>query len=412
MEKSWRQGYLKGSSLSNLDGAPSVLVDSVTKIYSNGKQALSTVSFEVQAGSFVVLLGPSGSGKSTLIRCIAGLEKVNDGSILFDSSVVSSREVHVKSEDRELSMVFQDYALWPHMTALENVAFALRRRALARPQRRRQAAVMLDRMGLEHLADRYPQELSGGEQQRVALARALVARPGLILFDEPLSNLDANLRERLRVEISTLTREIGATVIYITHDQSEALALADYVGVLDRGRLVQFDKPEELYLKPKTPFVARFTGLAGDLPAVVDSDVDRSLGVVSAVVEKSSLTASANVELKMGEPVRMLIRPAAVHMVTMPRGTIDVEQETLSGTVWDVAFRGIGYEHVVKVFDGNTLSGIFSKERHIRGTEVLLRFDPQGCILFPQSQGEVLSTLREDHVLPDEDIFDEVSQSA
>ncbi len=403
---------MKGSSLSNLDGAPSVLVDSVTKIYSNGKQALSTVSFEVQAGSFVVLLGPSGSGKSTLIRCIAGLEKVNDGSILFDSSVVSSREVHVKSEDRELSMVFQDYALWPHMTALENVAFALRRRALARPQRRRQAAVMLDRMGLEHLADRYPQELSGGEQQRVALARALVARPGLILFDEPLSNLDANLRERLRVEISTLTREIGATVIYITHDQSEALALADYVGVLDRGRLVQFDKPEELYLKPKTPFVARFTGLAGDLPAVVDSDVDRSLGVVSAVVEKSSLTASANVELKMGEPVRMLIRPAAVHMVTMPRGTIDVEQETLSGTVWDVAFRGIGYEHVVKVFDGNTLSGIFSKERHIRGTEVLLRFDPQGCILFPQSQGEVLSTLREDHVLPDEDIFDEVSQSA
>ena len=378
---------MKGSSLSNLDGAPSVLVDSVTKIYSNGKQALSTVSFEVQAGSFVVLLGPSGSGKSTLIRCIAGLEKVNDGSILFDSSVVSSREVHVKSEDRELSMVFQDYALWPHMTALENVAFALRRRALARPQRRRQATVMLDRMGLEHLADRYPQELSGGEQQRVALARALVARPGLILFDEPLSNLDANLRERLRVEISTLTREVGATVIYITHDQSEALALADYVGVLDRGRLVQFDKPEELYLKPKTPFVARFTGLAGDLPAVVDSEVDRSLGVVSAVVEKSSLTASANVDLKMGESVRMLIRPAAVHMVTMPRGTIDVEQETLSGTVWDVAFRGIGYEHVVKVFDGNTLSGIFSKERHIRGTEVLLRFE----LPSRQCQGSPLS---------------------
>lgn len=398
--------------MSDFGGAPSIKVDSVSKVYAGGKRALTDVSFEVEAGSFMVLLGPSGSGKSTLIRCIAGLERVSEGTIQFGSKTVSSKGLHLKSEERELSMVFQDYALWPHMTALDNVAFALKRRALPKSQRKTQAISMLDRMGLMHLSDRYPQELSGGEQQRVALARALVARPGLMLFDEPLSNLDADLRERLRVEISTLTREVGATTLYITHDQSEAFALADYVGVLDRGRLVQLDRPEVLYSKPKTPFVARFTGLAGDLPAVVNS-VESSRSVVSALDGSSWLSAHSNVPLKMGEKVRILVRAAAVKMAPLLASGVDRERGTLSGTVSDVAFRGIGYEHVVQVSDGHVLSGIFSERRHSRGTAVLLSFDPDGCILFPEKSGdESLITLedQDQSQLTDETCF-EASQS-
>jgi iron(III) transport system ATP-binding protein len=154
-------------------------------------------------------------------------------------------------------MVFQDYALWPHLSARDNVAFALRRRRLSRAECRSRAAEMLDRVGLGALADRYPNQLSGGEQQRVALARALIADTGLILCDEPLSNLDADLRERMRVEISALVREAAATTVYITHDQAEAFALADQVGVLERGRLVQAGTPEEIYTRPATTFVAR-----------------------------------------------------------------------------------------------------------------------------------------------------------
>ncbi len=183
--------------------------------------------------------------------------------------MVADERVHVPPDQRDLSMVFQDYALWPHLRAHDNVAFALRRRKLPRAQGRERAAAMLDRVGLGALGQRYPNELSGGEQQRVALARALVADTGLILCDEPLSNLDADLRERMRLEISALVREAGATTVYITHDQAEAFALADRVGVLERGQLVQQGTPEEIYTQPATPFVARFTGLSGELPVRV-----------------------------------------------------------------------------------------------------------------------------------------------
>lgn len=363
--------------------APDLSVVSVSKTYEGGKCALSEVTFEAEAGSFVVLLGPSGSGKSTLLRCIAGLERVSSGSISFSKRTMSSSTLHVKSEDRQLSMVFQDYALWPHMTALENVAFALRRRGLGKSERNASAASMLERMGLGHLASRYPQELSGGEQQRVALARALVARPGLMLFDEPLSNLDADLRERLRVEISTLTREVGATALYITHDQSEAFALADYVGVLESGRLVQFDRPERLYLSPKTPFVARFTGLAGDLPGVVAS-TDEMKRIAVTQVGPHSFKASYSETLAVGDKVRMLIRAKAALMVPSSEHDVDGFGQSLFGSVTDVAFRGIGYEHVVEIFDGHRLEGIFSGERYGRGTKVKVELDPEGCILFAE----------------------------
>uniref|UniRef100_UPI0023F543FB ABC transporter ATP-binding protein n=1 Tax=Ferrimicrobium acidiphilum TaxID=121039 RepID=UPI0023F543FB len=271
--------------------APSLRIDGVSKSYVSDKLALDQVRFQARSGEFVVLLGPSGSGKSTLIRLIAGIETLDSGEIAFDGKTVAGGGKHLPPEERDLAMVFQDYALWPHMKAVENVEFALRRLKMGASERRRKALEMLDCVGLATHAEQYPNDLSGGEQQRVALARALVAKPGLLLFDEPLSNLDADLRERLRVEIASLTRECGSTVVYITHDQSEAFALADKIGVLHGGQLVQYSTPEALYTAPETPFVARFTGLAGELPGFIESWIGNDTVVVR--FGESRITAQA-----------------------------------------------------------------------------------------------------------------------
>ncbi len=341
--------------------------------------ALHGVDLDIQPGRFLVLLGPSGSGKSTLIRTLAGVERLDGGQISIAGRVVGDGRVHLPPERRELAMVFQDYSLWPHLTTLENVTFALKRRHLPGAQSRSTARDMLDRVGLAHLADRYPHELSGGEQQRVALARAVVARPGLLLFDEPLSNLDADLRERLRVEISTLTRESGATAVYITHDQSEAFALADEMGVLDHGQLIQRGRPEDIYDHPATPFVARFTGLAGELTGPV---VDHHDATVTVDVGPAALTAQwqhpSNLMPAPTTAVQVLIRPAATSLDTDP----DRPGNLLTGTVVDVAYRGRGYDHVVQTPTG-TLSGIFHPRAHPRGITVTVRVDPAGCLAFP-----------------------------
>ena len=238
---------------------------------------------------------------------------------------------------------------------------------------------MLSRVGLAALADRYPNQLSGGEQQRVALARALIADTGLILCDEPLSNLDADLRERMRVEISALVREAAATTVYITHDQAEAFALADQVGVLEHGRLVQIGTPEEIYTSPATPFVARFTGLAGELPVHIrDRAEDGTMLVQPAVGQPFHARA----------PVEPLARPSGLVMIR-PTGvklTLNGSDAHLSGRVTDVAFRGRGYEHAIDI-DGTTrLTGIFADVRAARGELVSLHLDPAGCHLFPADQ--------------------------
>ncbi|MGH9121328.1 MAG: ABC transporter ATP-binding protein, partial [Acidimicrobiales bacterium] len=204
--------------------APAVGLSAATKVFGS-KVALDAVDLTVAAGTFCVLLGPSGSGKTTLLRCVAGIERITSGQVTIGGRVVADGKLHLPPDQRELAMVFQDYALWPHLSVERNVAFALRRRHLPRPEVDKRTRQMLERVGLGALAGRYPNELSGGEQQRSALARAMVASTGLLLFDEPLSNLDADLRERLRLEIATLTRDSGATSLYITHDQAEAFAL-------------------------------------------------------------------------------------------------------------------------------------------------------------------------------------------
>ncbi len=336
--------------------------------------ALDNVNLEITAGRFLVLLGPSGSGKTTLARCIAGVERLHGGSIRIAGAVVDDGRRQLPPERRDLAMLFQDYALWPHLTAVGNVEYALRRRHLARVEAHRRALQALEQVGLELLADRYPHQLSGGEQQRVALARAVVARPGLLLFDEPLSNLDADLRERLRVQIATLVRDSGATVVYITHDQAEAFALADDIAVLHRGKVVQFATPEDVYARPATLFVARFTGAAGELPGSV---VAKDGAHVIVQVQGLRLRARNSGDLAVGSSARVLVRPAGTRIVAADR----LDESTLRGTIVDVAYRGRGYDHVFRC-DAGILTGIFAPSRWSRGSNVGVGIDPDSCVAY------------------------------
>ena len=372
--------------------AEPISIASLTKTYPGGAApALKGVSLDVAPGTFLVLLGPSGSGKTTLLRCLAGIERIDGGTIAIGARTVTDGRSHVPPEQRDLSMVFQDYALWPHLTVLDNVAFALRRRRLPKAECRSRAAVMLDRVGLADFARRYPNELSGGQQQRVALARALIADTGLILCDEPLSNLDADLRERMRVEISSLVREAGATTVYITHDQAEAFALADHIGVLEEGVLMQAGTPEDVYNHPATPFVARFTGLAGELRVRVAAHggdgtleviaADGAAGRLPALRPVGASAGSAGADegrtLRPGDGALLAIRPTGVFLAHA-----EADERHLTGRVADVAFRGRGYEYAIDLPGLGRLTGVFARHRAGRGDEVGLRLDPEGCHLF------------------------------
>ncbi|MCL5048548.1 MAG: ABC transporter ATP-binding protein [Firmicutes bacterium] len=359
----------------------SVSIENVSKVYAKSKYALQDVSFELDPGKFLVLLGPSGSGKTTLLRSIAGIEKITKGGIFLSDRCVANEKIHISPNERNLSMVFQDYALWPHLSVLDNVAFAMKRYGLKKDDRQRAAQEVLDKVGLISHINNYPGELSGGEQQRVALARALVGKTGLLLFDEPLSNLDADLRDRLRIEISMLTREMAATSIYITHDQSEAFALADVIGVLESGRLVQMGTPEEIYSSPATPFVARFTGLAGEVCVKVDHCLSDNSAVVRGLTENAKPFIALGNGMSAGQSGRVMVRPAAVQLCA-----ITDEKAHLSAIIKDVAFRGHGYEHAVMLEDGNQFANILSHHKHVRGTKVGLIFNFEGCILFPDTK--------------------------
>ncbi len=227
----------------------------VTKRF-RGVTAVDGVSFSVESGEFFVILGPSGSGKTTTLRIIAGFEAPDEGRVLFDGEDVTERRPY----ERGTAMVFQNYALWPHMTVFDNIAFGLKIRKVPWEEIRRRVKWALELVRLEGMEDRYPHQLSGGQQQRVALARALVVEPRVLLLDEPLSNLDAKLRVEMREELKRLQRKLGVTTIYVTHDQVEAMTLADRIAILNKGRLLQVGSPQEVYFNPANLFVAAFIG--------------------------------------------------------------------------------------------------------------------------------------------------------
>jgi iron(III) transport system ATP-binding protein/putative spermidine/putrescine transport system ATP-binding protein len=247
----------------------SVTLEKLCKHYGPVK-AVNAIDVAIEDGEFVALLGPSGCGKTTTLRCIAGLEELSDGVIRFDGKVVSSRGGSLPPEHRQIGMVFQSYAVWPHMTVAENVAFGLKlKRSLSRAGINAQVAKALETVGLGNFASRGVHQLSGGQQQRVALARAIALEPRLLLFDEPLSNLDAKLREQMRMELRQLQQRLGITSIYVTHDQEEAMVIADRIVLMQSGSIAQIGTPADIYTNPASLFAASFVGAANVLPGTV-----------------------------------------------------------------------------------------------------------------------------------------------
>jgi iron(III) transport system ATP-binding protein len=301
---------------------PMLAVAGLAKTYrASGRRsapAVDGVTFEVEAGAFFTILGPSGCGKSTLLRCVAGLETPDAGEIRIDDQVVFSNTVELSAVARPIGMVFQSYAIWPHMTVFDNAAFPLRhgRHRSRRPEVSKRVMSMLERVGLAELAQGWATQLSGGQQQRLALARALLCDPKVLLLDEPLSNLDARLRTSLRGELKTFQRDFGVTTIYVTHDQNEALALSDRIAVMDGGRLQQVGTPEDVYSAPATAFVAAFIGSANVIPAQPHEGIfETSFGPVHATgpaVAGSLAIRPDHVRVHASEPEGPNVFPATV----------------------------------------------------------------------------------------------------
>ena len=291
--------------------------------------ALDGLSLTLQPGELIALLGPSGCGKTTALRLLAGLDIATTGHIRVGGKDITN----VPANKRDMGMVFQAYSLFPHMTALDNVAFGLKVRRMSSAGRKRRAGEMLELVGLSTQANRYPRELSGGQQQRVALARALAISPSVLLLDEPLSALDAKVRTQLRDEIRRIQLEVGTTTLFVTHDQEEALAIADRVGVMRAGQLEQLATPAELYAKPATSFVGEFVGLSSRVPATVSGETATVLGQSVPVLAGSALTGIA------------LIRPESVSVVADPNGP---------GVITALSFRGAN-SHISVDVDGVTV---------------------------------------------------------
>jgi iron(III) transport system ATP-binding protein len=349
-------------------------------------RAVDDVSFEVSEGQLFTLLGPSGCGKTTTLRSIAGLESPDGGSIKLGERTLFSRgegrTVNVPANQRGLGMVFQSYAIWPHLRVFDNVAFPLQVRPRAtRPGKREirdRVMRVLATMELEHLADRPATKLSGGQQQRLALARAMITQPPLMLLDEPLSNLDAKLRESLRFELKRLQRELGITSVYVTHDQIEALALSSMVAVMRDGKIIQVGKPREIYERPNCRFVAEFIGTSNFIDGVVKG---RDGARIEVETSAGRLLVDRGEEIPAGAEVVVSIRPEAVHLAEGSGGPAGVND--WAGEILTRAFMGDAVDHIVGVGKyeiRNRSNPSISVEP---GTQVRVRLDPAKLTLIP-----------------------------
>ena len=341
--------------------------------------AVDQVSFAIQSGEIFTLLGPSGCGKTTTLRLVAGLEEPDDGEILVSGIPVAAprRNVFVAPDKRELGMVFQSYAIWPHLTVFENVAFPLRVRRESADAVRQRVHQVLENVGLTGLAERGATQLSGGQQQRVALARALVYAPALLLLDEPLSNLDAKLREQMRLEIRALQRKLKLTILYVTHDQSEAMTLSDRIAVLHQGGFEQVGSPAEVYEAPATPFVAEFLGRTLSLEGKITKngtscriDLVNNKGRIAVRNDRGSLFSD-------GEPVCVMTRPEDIEI--LPNGELETNQ--IPAQIQQADYLGDHFEYHVQLAQFIFVLPASKKQRYSVGTEVRLNFDPDRLTL-------------------------------
>ena len=368
----WRSGY-------NPAAMTSVRLEHIGKQFGR-TVALEDISLQIAAGELFFLLGPSGCGKSTLLRLIAGLHEPTGGRIWFNDRDVTA----LGTEKRNAVMCFQSYALWPHMTVRENVRFGLNVRGLAREQQLRRVEEVLRLVQLETLADRKPNQLSGGQQQRVALARALAVNPDCLLLDEPLSNLDAKLRHEMRGEIRRICKTAGFTTIYVTHDQKEALSIADRIAVLKDGRLIQIGTPSELYHRPQSAFVADFIGQTNLLPG---RTISWDAGMARIETPAGRLLAACSTQPPA--QLQVSIRPEQMEIVRDGPGALADKlpvahgRNRITGQPVETTFLGEASEHVLKVSDCR-LRVISTPPLFEVPASLSVEFDPENVVLLPE----------------------------
>ena len=341
---------------------------------SYGKQiVVSDLSLVLNKGMIGCLLGPSGCGKTTVLRCIAGFESVVAGEIFLNGEKVSSSEFSLRPEQRHIGMVFQDYALFPHLTVTSNIIFGLHQ--MAQNESSKRVLEMLEIVGLRDVAEKYPHELSGGQQQRVALARALAPRPDLLLLDEPFSNLDVNLRERLSLEIRDILKSQGTTAILVTHDQNEAFAIADEIGVMQYGKIIQWDNAYNLYHCPTNRFVANFVGQGVFLSGKIldSSHVEIELGILKVDISNQYISDK---EFGKGCNVDVLVRPDDI---------VHDDESKLKAQVLHKAFRGAEILYTLRLPGGSTaLSLVPSHHNHAIGENIGIKLEADHVVAFSQ----------------------------
>jgi iron(III) transport system ATP-binding protein len=345
--------------------------------------AVDALDLEIADGEFVSLLGPSGCGKTTTLRLLAGFLQPDAGEIRVDGELISSPRLVVPPERRNMSMIFQSYAVWPHMTVGQNVAYGLKFKKLSPREVDAKVTKVLELVHLASLKDRYSAELSGGQQQRVALARALIVEPRILLMDEPLSNLDANLREEMRFEIRRLHEEFKITTVYVTHDQAEAMATSDRIAVLDRGRLVQVGKPMEIFDRPRTRFVAEFVGKANILIGRLESDGSMVLGNG----EKIRVQSGGNVAAS--GPAAVCLRPHNLVLVSDGAAAGQLAEQgynLFGGTVRRSIYFGDAVDYTIDLDGQSTLRVIAPPaQRFAPGQAIHAAAHPEHCVVVRES---------------------------
>jgi iron(III) transport system ATP-binding protein len=359
---------------------PELVVTNLKKQFGDNT-VLHDNSFTIKDGEFFTLLGPSGCGKSTTLNCIAGLERPTSGSIAVGGTtfVDTDKKVFLPPEERNLGMVFQSYALWPHMTIAKNLAMPLNIRKVPKAKQKSMIHEALDKVGLADLSGRYPHQLSGGQQQRVALARALVYSPTMLLLDEPLSNLDAKLREQARAWLKRLQTDLGITTVYVTHDQDEALALSDRIAVMSGGHMLQVEDPNSTYERPATPEVAAFVGRCNFFQATVEESAgDRRR--VRLACSGDVVDVDSDVSVAPGGTVTVAIRPERLEVV--PAGSEVQGMNRLDTDVLSSSYVGSRYEYDVRL--GNQVVQVESQHPGL-SDRVQLVFKPEHALLYAES---------------------------
>ena len=344
--------------------------------------AVDGVSFEAQQGEFVSLLGPSGCGKTTTLRCIAGLESASAGEIRIGERVVAMDGREVPPEKRGVNMVFQSYAVWPHMSVFDNVAYGLRTQRRPAPEVSRRVVEALRLVGLSGFETRFGTELSGGQQQRVAVARAIVMAPDLLLFDEPLSNLDAGLRERMRFELVALQRNLGSTSVYVTHDQAEAMVMSDRIILMNQGRIVQQGTPRDLYERPVSRFAAEFVGNANLLSATVVAEHQSTYRtVVDGGLALRGRPAWADWRPPPDDRVLLCLRPENLQIVA--DGTSG--ENVFAARVGRVSYLGASQTCELITVAGTLRADLPARSGLSVGAEIQIRVDPDCVVIVPDA---------------------------